>query len=139
MELGWLGLHLPEAHGGSGFGLEELVVVVEQLGREVTPGPFVPTVVASALVCGVRFRRPAGKRLLPVWPTGSTLAAVGTGGWCVAERHFGVERRGHGAECRPGVDALVPQVTTSWSSTSRAAVSRSNCPPSSTTPRQATR
>ena len=26
--LGWLGLHLPEAHGGSGFGLSELVVVV---------------------------------------------------------------------------------------------------------------
>jgi alkylation response protein AidB-like acyl-CoA dehydrogenase len=46
--LGWLGLHLPEEHGGSGFGLEELVVVVEQLGRGICPGPFVPTVVASA-------------------------------------------------------------------------------------------
>ena len=46
--LGWLGLHLPEAHGGSGFGLEELVVVVEELGRRVAPGPFVPTVIASA-------------------------------------------------------------------------------------------
>jgi alkylation response protein AidB-like acyl-CoA dehydrogenase len=28
-DLGWLGLHLPEEHGGSGYGLEELVVVVE--------------------------------------------------------------------------------------------------------------
>ena len=37
--LGWLGLHLPEEHGGSGFGLPELVVVVEQLGRAVDPGP----------------------------------------------------------------------------------------------------
>ena len=32
-ELGWLGLHLPEEYGGSGFGLEELAVVVEELGR----------------------------------------------------------------------------------------------------------
>ena len=48
--LGWLGLHVPEAQGGSGFGLPELVVVVEQLGRAVAPGPFVPTVIASAVL-----------------------------------------------------------------------------------------
>ena len=36
---GWLGLHVPEEHGGSGYGLEELVVVVEELGRAVAPGP----------------------------------------------------------------------------------------------------
>ena len=38
-DLGWLGLHMPEEHGGSGYGLEELVVVVEELGRAVAPGP----------------------------------------------------------------------------------------------------
>ena len=32
-DLGWLGLHLPEQYGGSGFGLPELVVVVEEMGR----------------------------------------------------------------------------------------------------------
>ncbi|MGI9603859.1 MAG: acyl-CoA dehydrogenase [Acidimicrobiales bacterium] len=48
--LGWMGLHLPEALGGSGFGLEELVVVVEELGRAVAPGPFSPTVIASAVL-----------------------------------------------------------------------------------------
>ena len=46
--LGWLGLHVPEEFGGSGYGLEELVVVVEELGRGLAPGAFVPTVVASA-------------------------------------------------------------------------------------------
>ena len=35
--LGWLGLHLPEDKGGSGFGLPELVVVVEELGRAIDP------------------------------------------------------------------------------------------------------
>src|SRR5690349_15588442 len=50
VELGWLGLHIPEAHGGSGYGLPELVVVVEELGRAVAPGPFTPTVIASAVI-----------------------------------------------------------------------------------------
>jgi alkylation response protein AidB-like acyl-CoA dehydrogenase len=50
IDLGWLGLHLPEEHGGSGYGIEELVVVAEELGRAVAPGPFVPTVIASAVV-----------------------------------------------------------------------------------------
>jgi len=49
-DLGWLGLHVPEELGGSGYGLEELVVVVEELGRAVAPGPFVPTVIASAVL-----------------------------------------------------------------------------------------
>ena len=49
-DLGWLGLHLPEAQGGSGFGLAELVIVVEALGAAIAPGPFLPTVWASAVI-----------------------------------------------------------------------------------------
>ena len=48
--LGWLGLHLHEDVGGSGFSLEELLIVVEAMGRAVAPGPFVPTVIASAVI-----------------------------------------------------------------------------------------
>src|SRR5437763_16559127 len=50
VNLGWLGLHIPEEHGGSGYTLEELAVVVEEMGRSVAPGPFVPTVIASAVI-----------------------------------------------------------------------------------------
>src|SRR5690348_10399915 len=50
VNLGWLGLHVPEAQGGSGYGLPELVVVLEELGRAVAPGPFTPTVIASAVL-----------------------------------------------------------------------------------------
>ena len=50
VELGWLGLHVDEEYGGSGYGLPELVVVIEELGRAVAPGPFVPTVIASAVI-----------------------------------------------------------------------------------------
>ena len=48
--LGWLGLHIEEQYGGSGFGLPELVVVIDELGRAVAPGLFVPTVAASAVI-----------------------------------------------------------------------------------------
>jgi 3-oxochol-4-en-24-oyl-CoA dehydrogenase len=49
-ELGWLGLHLPEDAGGEGYGFAELAVVLEALGRASAPGPFLPTVWASAAI-----------------------------------------------------------------------------------------
>ncbi len=77
--LGWLGLHLPEEYGGSGFGLPELVVVVEELGRAVAPGPFVPTVVASAVIAAAGDPEVC-RRFLPGLADGSVAAAVGLGG-----------------------------------------------------------
>ena len=50
--LGLLGLHIPADHGGSGFGLSETLVVAEQMGRQLAPGPYVPTVIASAVLAG---------------------------------------------------------------------------------------
>jgi 3-oxochol-4-en-24-oyl-CoA dehydrogenase len=49
-ELGLFGLHLPEADGGQGFGLPELAVALEELGRALLPGAFLPTVLASAVL-----------------------------------------------------------------------------------------
>ncbi|MCJ7670891.1 MAG: acyl-CoA/acyl-ACP dehydrogenase [Acidimicrobiia bacterium] len=43
-ELGWPALTVPENLGGLGLGPVELAVVVEELGRVLAPGPFVPTV-----------------------------------------------------------------------------------------------
>ena len=75
-ELGWLGLHVPEEHGGSGFGLAELAVVVEALGAAVAPGPFLPTVWASAVLAtaGTPAQRAAH---LPGLADGSRVGAVG--------------------------------------------------------------
>ena len=78
-ELGWLGLHLPEDVGGSGYGIDELVIVVEELARALAPGPFVPTVIASAVIAAVgddELRR----RVLPGLADGSTIGAVALGG-----------------------------------------------------------
>jgi alkylation response protein AidB-like acyl-CoA dehydrogenase len=46
--MGWLGLHLPEADGGAGYGMAELVVVLEELGRACTPGSFLADAIVSA-------------------------------------------------------------------------------------------
>lgn len=73
--LGWLGLHLPEEHGGSGYTLEELAVVVEELGRAVAPGPFVPTVIASALLAAAADDATKAA-LLPGLADGSVTAGV---------------------------------------------------------------
>ncbi len=49
-ELGMLGLHLPEEVGGAGFSLLETGIVAEELGRAMVPGPFLPTVIVSAVL-----------------------------------------------------------------------------------------
>jgi 3-oxochol-4-en-24-oyl-CoA dehydrogenase len=77
--LGLLGLHVPEDLGGSGFGLPETLVVAEQMGRYLAPGPFVPTVITSAVLAA------AGpdelqKRLLPGLADGSVIGAAALGG-----------------------------------------------------------
>ena len=49
---GLLGLHLPESLGGQGYGLPELAIALEELGRALLPGAFLPTVLASAILHG---------------------------------------------------------------------------------------
>jgi alkylation response protein AidB-like acyl-CoA dehydrogenase len=47
--LGWTGLLVPEEYGGSGTGLLEMCVVLEQMGRIPLPGPFFSSAVAATL------------------------------------------------------------------------------------------
>src|SRR2546428_6288230 len=46
-QLGWLGLALPETYGGSGLGMGETAILLEELGRAADPGPYWPTVLAA--------------------------------------------------------------------------------------------
>jgi alkylation response protein AidB-like acyl-CoA dehydrogenase len=48
-EQGWLGLVYPEAYDGMGLGLVDLVVLMEEMGRAVVPGPFFSAVVLGGL------------------------------------------------------------------------------------------
>ncbi|QFG24484.1 acyl-CoA dehydrogenase [Actinomadura sp. WMMB 499] len=69
---GLLGLHLPEDVGGAGYGMLELAVALEELGRAMTPGPFLPTVLASAVL-----HRAGHRDHLEGLASGRTVGAVG--------------------------------------------------------------
>ena len=45
--LGWFGLGLPEAVGGAGYGAAEEMLLFIELGRALTPGPWLATVLAA--------------------------------------------------------------------------------------------
>jgi alkylation response protein AidB-like acyl-CoA dehydrogenase len=72
---GLLGLHLPEEHGGQGFGSPELAVALEVLGERCAPGPYLPTVIASAVIAGAGTENLRAE-LLPLLADGSITAAV---------------------------------------------------------------
>ena len=48
-ESGLLGMAIPESSGGSGFGLTELCLMLEEQGRYVAPMPLLPSLVLAAL------------------------------------------------------------------------------------------
>ncbi len=77
-DLGWHGLAVDERYGGSGFGLPELAIVLDAMGHELCPGPFLPTAVLGAVLdqCGTDALR---TMYLPGLAAGSTVAAVAVG------------------------------------------------------------
>ena len=49
VDLGWTGLLVPEAQGGLGLGVIDAVVVQEEMGRAVFPGPYFSSAIAATL------------------------------------------------------------------------------------------
>jgi alkylation response protein AidB-like acyl-CoA dehydrogenase len=78
-DVGWQGLAVAEEYGGSGFGLSELAVVLEAQGRELCPGPFLPTV-AAAVVIDRCAPDSVHAQLLPGLADGSVVGALGLSG-----------------------------------------------------------
>ena len=48
-EQGWQGLIIPEEYGGTGMGYIDLIILIEEFGRALVPGPFIPTAVGGAI------------------------------------------------------------------------------------------
>jgi alkylation response protein AidB-like acyl-CoA dehydrogenase len=48
-EQGWQGLIIPPEYGGSGMTFVDLIILVEEFGRALVPGPFIPTVIGGAI------------------------------------------------------------------------------------------
>ncbi|MEV5408042.1 acyl-CoA dehydrogenase [Thermopolyspora sp. NPDC052614] len=81
---GLLGLHIPEEHGGSGYGLLEVAVALEALGERVAPGPYLPTVLAGAAVLASDGK--AHAELLPGLADGTLTGAVALTGSITGSR-----------------------------------------------------
>ena len=64
-DLGWQGLVIPEAHGGVGSSFLDLAVLLEEMGRALVPGPFVPTVVYGARPLAANGTDEQKQRFLP--------------------------------------------------------------------------
>ncbi|HWM75150.1 MAG TPA: acyl-CoA dehydrogenase family protein, partial [Nocardioides sp.] len=53
-QIGVAALALPEEHGGAGFTLAETYVVLEELGRALTPSPLLSSVITSAALIAAK-------------------------------------------------------------------------------------
>jgi alkylation response protein AidB-like acyl-CoA dehydrogenase len=72
-ELGLAGLMVPEEEGGLGLGATEAALVLEEVGRNLTPSPFLTTsVVAVEALKGTE----QGRRWFPGIVAGETVAAL---------------------------------------------------------------
>ncbi|MET0902823.1 MAG: acyl-CoA dehydrogenase family protein [Acidimicrobiales bacterium] len=60
-----LGVALPEADGGGGYGILEAGLIAEQIGRTVAPVPYLSSIVASAMPIARFGREAQRKQLLP--------------------------------------------------------------------------
>lgn len=75
-ELGWQGLILPEEFGGAGLTFVDLIVVLEEMGRVVLPGPFLSTVVFAGLAIAESGTADQKKKFLPRIATGDLVATL---------------------------------------------------------------
>ncbi len=73
-EMGFTGIMVPEAHGGMGMGHVEAGIVLEEIGRNLTPSPFLTTAVAAveALKASARL----SEEWLPKIATGEAIIAL---------------------------------------------------------------
>jgi alkylation response protein AidB-like acyl-CoA dehydrogenase len=107
-EIGVAGLAIPERYGGAGAGPVETHIVMEELGRSLTPSPMLGSVVLTGqavLASGDPMLR---QRLLPGIADGSTIAALA---WTTAAGHW--DPGEVACTARPGPAAPTPTARSS--------------------------
>jgi len=94
-----LGLHalaLPEPYGGAGYGLAELALIFEELGRSLLPAPLFSTIGLAAQALLASGDDEACRRYLPGIAQGALTATVAvsdeTGSWDLADITTSAER-----------------------------------------------
>lgn len=88
-QIGVAGLAIPEEYGGAGAGPVEMHVVLEELGRTLTPSPLLGSVVLAANAVLYSGDRQACERILPGIAEGRSVAALA---WCGPRGRWDPER-----------------------------------------------
>jgi alkylation response protein AidB-like acyl-CoA dehydrogenase len=76
-ELGWTGMLVPEAYGGVEGTLTDMIVVAEEVGRSVMPGPLYATAVTGAMLLVLAGNEDQKSRYLPMVAEGGHLLTLG--------------------------------------------------------------
>jgi len=87
-ELGWTGLIVPEQYGGAGLNMVDMVVVLEEMGKVVFPGPFFASAILGGIAIDLGGSDAQKQKWLPGLADGSlraTLAQVEESGRWDAE------------------------------------------------------
>jgi alkylation response protein AidB-like acyl-CoA dehydrogenase len=85
-EIGLLGLLVPEAHGGLGMDMVDLILLLEETGRVALPEPVVETVVGTRLLTDVG-TADLQQRWLPRVAAGDAILTVGHAANFVSDAH----------------------------------------------------
>jgi alkylation response protein AidB-like acyl-CoA dehydrogenase len=97
-ELGWMGLVFPEEYGGTGGSFMDLVILSEEMGRNILPGPFFSTVALCALPLLEYGSSEQKTRFLPQIAKGETIwtfaLAESSGKYEAAEVKLGAVSQG---------------------------------------------
>lgn len=78
-EMGFLGVRIPEAHGGLGLGFLELCVIAEELGRALAPLPFGSSVYLATELLLASGSETQKARWLPRLASGAAIGAFAFG------------------------------------------------------------
>ncbi len=101
--LGWLGVALPEQHGGAGMPVGALVSLAEPMGRHLFASPFLATTLAGRMLA-VGGSEAQQARWLPGIASGETIATVALtepdGSWELGAPQLRAQRRGDGYALR---------------------------------------
>lgn len=72
-ELGWMGLIIPEEYGGSGGSFLDLIVLLEEMGYNICPGPFRSAVVLGSIPLLIAGTEAQKNRFLPGIASGDSI------------------------------------------------------------------
>lgn len=103
-ELGACGIHLPEAQGGLGLGVTELVLVAEAFGRRLACVPWLESAVLAATTIEAMRDENVSARWLPPLAAGERICTLDIG----LQPGVRPEARRHGSGWR--VDGVLPAV-----------------------------